>query len=214
MWLVLFGGILIPQAIDIIKRMTKKPSPRIVYIPSDSTYHKAGVYFDGFKKTMQEHGIQDIIYYPLEQITPQTYDASIFASADIVYLSWGNTGHFLHLLKTSWVYQHLLGYAKNGIIAWCSAGALILTPDILSHHESETPVTWSQWLGLVPFQVSPHYEHNTDHDYLCKYSATTDRLIRWLSDNDVIITHDDQTTILGHPTLYVRWSDYPFLSQI
>lgn len=83
--------------------------------------------------------------------------ASRIGSANFVYLSGGKPNYLLQTLKDSLVWQAILSVlAKGGIVAGCSAGAMIFGEKIAS-----SPLNWSldDGFGLLPSVfIIPHYD--------------------------------------------------------
>jgi cyanophycinase len=83
--------------------------------------------------------------------------------ADLVYLSGGKPAHLLEALRDTAAGAALAGvHARGGVVAGCSAGAMVL-----AGHQPRTgrrrflrfPVGWTAALGLVPgVAVLPHYD--------------------------------------------------------
>ncbi len=89
--------------------------------------------------------------------------AQAIGEADLVYLSGGKPGHLLAALTGTEAGAALLGvHARGGVIAGCSAGAMVLAacqPRIVSRRFLRIPAGWQSGLGLVGGTVIlPHYD--------------------------------------------------------
>lgn len=83
--------------------------------------------------------------------------------ADLVYLSGGKPGHLLEALRDT-AAGVALGrvHARGGVVAGCSAGAMVLAghqPRVRGRRFIRLPLGWTAALGLVPgVAVLPHYD--------------------------------------------------------
>jgi cyanophycinase len=83
--------------------------------------------------------------------------------ADLVYLSGGKPGHLLEALRDT-AAGVALGrvHARGGVVAGCSAGAMVLAghqPRVRGRRFIRLPIGWTAALGLVPdVAVLPHYD--------------------------------------------------------
>jgi cyanophycinase-like exopeptidase len=89
--------------------------------------------------------------------------AQAIGEADLVYLSGGKPGHLLQVLAASPAGEALLGVAaRGGIVAGCSAGAMVLAarqPRLGGRRFFRFPTGWQDGLDLVPrTAVLPHYD--------------------------------------------------------
>lgn len=83
--------------------------------------------------------------------------------ADLVYLSGGKPGHLLDALRETAAGAALAQvHARGGVVAGCSAGAMVLAdrqPRVGGRRFIRFPIGWSEGLGLVPgTAVLPHYD--------------------------------------------------------
>ncbi len=83
--------------------------------------------------------------------------------ADLVYLSGGKPDHLLEALRDTAAGAALARvHARGGVVAGCSAGAMVLAghqPRVGGRRFIRFPVGWTAALGLVPdVAVLPHYD--------------------------------------------------------
>jgi cyanophycinase len=89
--------------------------------------------------------------------------AQAIGEADLVYLSGGKPDHLLEALADTPAGDALRGvHARGGVIAGCSAGAMVLAarqPRLGGRRFFRFPIGWRDALGLVPgVAVLPHYD--------------------------------------------------------
>ncbi|HET7010454.1 MAG TPA: Type 1 glutamine amidotransferase-like domain-containing protein [Anaerolineales bacterium] len=80
--------------------------------------------------------------------------------ADLVYFSGGKPGYLLHTLRGTPLWEAVLGVlSRGGVLAGCSAGAMILGEWIPDHLSLRHPPFWKPAFGLVPgAMVLPHFD--------------------------------------------------------
>lgn len=86
----------------------------------------------------------------------------VLAQADLVYLSGGKPGHLLRVLRDSPAWEATLGVrARGGVIAGCSAGAMVMAGWQLETRRGKVPLPprWGPGLGVVEgVSIIPHYD--------------------------------------------------------
>lgn len=133
------------------------------------------------------------------------------AAADCIIVGGGNTFHLLHEL-----YQHeLIGPLRQRIaegaayISW-SAGSNVACPSIRT--TNDMPIIWPpncEALGLVPFQINPHYTdaHPSGHqgetraERLAEFNVLNPRVpVVGLREGSVLQVQNGKVQLLGnHP---------------
>jgi cyanophycinase len=80
--------------------------------------------------------------------------------ADLVYFSGGKPGYLLHTLRSTPLWEAVLAVlARGGVLAGCSAGAMILGEWIPDPLNLRHPPFWAPSFGLVPgAMVLPHFD--------------------------------------------------------
>jgi cyanophycinase len=80
--------------------------------------------------------------------------------ADLVYISGGKPGYLLHTLRSTPLWEAVLAVlARGGVVAGCSAGAMILGGWIPGRLNLRQLPFWERAFGLVPQAVVlPHFD--------------------------------------------------------
>ncbi len=139
----------------------------------------------------------------------------ILMSSDVVYLSGGNTFHYLMHLRRSGLLGTLRRYAdRGGVLAGLSAGALLVTPNIglaaypeFDRDENDVALPESRWgaLDLVDFEFFPHFRRSRRYrDALMKYSKRARFPLYACSDGSGIVVEGDRFTAHGDVWLFDR----------
>jgi dipeptidase E len=141
--------------------------------------------------------------------------AKILLASDVVYLSGGNTFHFLMHLRRSGLVDVLRRFAdRGGVLAGLSAGAILTTPNIglaayppFDRDENEVEIPESRWgaLDLVDFEFFPHFRTSRKiRDALCSYSERSRFPLYACRDGSGIIVEGDRFTAHGDVWLFDR----------
>jgi len=120
--------------------------------------------------------------------------ASVVEDADIIYFSGGDPSYLYRTMKGSLVWQAgQKAWARGGVYAGCSAGAMILgreMPDFRALGMRSTAA-----FGVIPVaSVMPHFDAIP---LFAKPLVAT--LRRRLSDGEIMIGIDEDTAIIGRP---------------
>jgi dipeptidase E len=181
-----------------LAELAGKSAPSIAYIPSDPARYRA--YFEDRRSYYDRIGITDIRAFPLDHDLSASEIDDLFA-CDIVHLSGGDTFGFLRVLQQRGMIPKIRAFAKKGVIAGTSAGAILMTPNIRINWLCETDVpgnlTDLSALALVPFEFSPHLT-NGQIPALQEYSRTRPAAVIYAArDGDGIIVTGEQMTFVG-----------------
>ncbi len=136
-------------------------------------------------------------------------------SSDVVYLSGGNTFHYLMHLRRSGLFPVLRRFAnRGGVLAGLSAGALLATPNIglaaypaFDRDDNEVGLPESRWgaLDLVDFEFFPHYKKSRRYrEALESYSKRSRFPLYACSDGSGIVVEGDRFTAHGDVWLFDR----------
>lgn len=96
--------------------------------------------------------------------------AAMVRTANFVYLSGGSPGHLLKSLEGTLVWDAIQAvYAEGGVLAGCSAGAMVLGGTTRVRRDGAPPGppsdvtwTWATGLSLLPgIIVAPHFNRQT-----------------------------------------------------
>ena len=139
----------------------------------------------------------------------------VLLSSDVVYLSGGNTFHYLMHLRRSGLFPVLRQFAdRGGVLAGLSAGALLTTPNIslasypaFDRDENEVGLPESRWgaLDLVDFEFFPHYRTSRRYrEALQSYSKRSRFPLYACSDGSGIVVEGDRFTAHGDVWLFDR----------
>jgi len=141
---------------------TRKPLPRVTYIPSSSDYGVED--FREFVEAFETVRPCEFAYFPID--TPFSSEMRSRAlESDVVFLSGGNTFYFLRNLRRLGLLKDLRhAHAEGKVLAGLSAGAIMLTPNIntasypkFDCDENFVSLRNFAALQLAPFEFFPHY---------------------------------------------------------
>jgi dipeptidase E len=113
---------------------------------------------------------------------------AVLAEAEAVFVGGGNTFRLLDVLQREGLLEVLRARAEAGLpYLGASAGTNISAPTIMTTNDMPIvqPASFTA-LGLVPFQINPHY---LDPDPHSRHMGETreDRLREYLEENDRIV---------------------------
>lgn len=159
------------------------------YIPS-SGVEGAEQYIEEWRKIAQAHKAEfNVIDNSLNDLKQQM----TLLSSNIVVISGGNTFNLLRNLRQSGLDESIKEFAKkrNFILAGFSAGALILTPSITictlpDFDENLVGISDLSGLGIVDYEIFPHYEEKVHKTVLDTYRKTTTNRVIGITDEDYI----------------------------
>ncbi|MBT2636927.1 Type 1 glutamine amidotransferase-like domain-containing protein [Bacillus sp. ISL-39] len=186
--------------ISKIKNVIGGQSFRLAYIPSRTD--KERWYFEKAKPEFSKLGITDFFYFDVDEDF-ELSQLEEFISCDAIFLSGGNTYHFLKNLKE----QNIVKYIKKMVdegkpLIGVSAGSIIMSKLIkiaAFHDENEVQLNELSGLGLVDFEFMPHWNRESDQlDELLKYSLIQEESIFTCDDGDGIVIEGDEIEFYGH----------------
>jgi dipeptidase E len=186
-------------------RLTGKKNPRFVFIPSAN--HVPEFEYEYVRETYGELGVKDIALFNLDRPYSITDAERIVKSADLIYLSGGNTFYFLKSIRHHHFDRLLLKFVqRGGVLAGLSAGAIIMTPAITTasypkfdRDENHVGIRNLDALGLANFEFFPHYTHEPEYAReLRKQSALIKRPIYGVSDGGGIIVDHACLSFFGN----------------
>ncbi|WP_181350222.1 Type 1 glutamine amidotransferase-like domain-containing protein [Thalassobacillus sp. CUG 92003] len=155
---------LVPDLEDRMISQVDGDNPRLGYIPSQTD--ESRTYFHPAWDQFKRIGFEDYVYVDVDR----EYDASLLPElrqCDAIFLSGGNTFHFLSCLKQTEMLVWLQAYVREGgVLIGASAGAMIMTQridiaDIVDEkYKSQSPLSKSDYgsFGLASMHFYPHYE--------------------------------------------------------
>ena len=185
-------------------RLTGKKRPRVIFIPSSN--HVPDFEYDYVRETYAEHGVKDIALLNIDRPYSVVDAERIIKSADLIYLSGGNTFYFLKSIRRNHFDRLLLQFVqRGGVLAGLSAGAIMMTPNIntasypkFDRDENAVGIRSFEALGLVKFEFFPHF--NPEPEYakeLRKQSKSLKYPIYGVADGAGIIMDGRRLSFFG-----------------
>lgn len=183
--------------------LTGKLNPSITYIPASS--YGSEVEFREFVRRFRKFNVTKFLHFAVDV----AFDRILFEEAfksDAIFLSGGNTFHFLHHLRKKKLLKELKDFvARGGVLAGLSAGAIIMTPSINTagfpdfdcDDNEEGLMNWAA-LNLVNFEFFPHYINSRRYAIeMSSYSELSKYPLYASRDGSGIIVTDDEVRFLG-----------------
>lgn len=179
--------------VDRVMSTFSKGKYNLAYIPSSTDPNKK--YFDHAKSKLSTYGNFTYHYCDID-VNLDSIDLDMIFSSDVIYLSGGNTFHFLSNLKRHNLMDRLRSYVSNGgNIIGLSAGAIILSATIeIAKYGDENLCGLEDYgaLGLVQFDFMPHWNIDSHQlEDLELYSKTRQKMIYTCQDGDGIVIEDE-----------------------
>lgn len=113
--------------------------------------------------------------------------------SNILLISGGNTFNLLHNLRKSGLDKSIIEFVtkRDFVLAGFSAGAIVLTPTIKictlpNFDENIVGLENFEGLGIVDFEVFPHYEKDLHENVLSKYQQTTNNHVQAITNEDYV----------------------------
>lgn len=159
------------------------------YMPSGGI-RGAEDYILQWKSIANEYGVN---FCTIDNTSVNPQEGNKLLTADIVMISGGNTFQLLSNLRKSGLDKLIkaLSHEHDVTIAGCSAGALVLTPTIeicnlFSSDENFVKLENLQGLGVVDFELFPHFEKTSHESILNTYRESAKNKVRAMSDEEYI----------------------------
>jgi cyanophycinase-like exopeptidase len=157
------AGEYLPTILPVDKMLLERLSdtPRVVVLPTAAVPDGPGVPESWAKMGVEHFSQLGVTAEPVMLLNRVNADdpkvASQLASANFIYFSGGKPRYLLETLKGTASWQAILDvFAAGGIVAGCSAGAMVLGSEMF-----DFPQVWRTIpaLGLVPgISVIPHFD--------------------------------------------------------
>lgn len=188
---------------ELWKLVSNKKNPSFSFIPASS--YLSEVDFESYVDQFSSLGVTRFLHFPVDVPFDQTMLREVFKS-DVIHLGGGNTFHFLKFLRKNKLFPQLKRFVKSGgVLTGLSAGAIIMTPDILTaehpwfdRDENLDQVKNLKSLGLVSFDFFPHYKNSVRYDLeLKKLSKLTKRPLYACPDGAGIIMNEKRLSFVG-----------------
>lgn len=161
----------------------------LAYIPSGGV-QGAQDYIDQWEDIAHRYDAKfNVINNRLNSIEEQ---AKLLTS-NILVISGGNTFDLLYNLRRSGLDKSIKKFLNkpNFVLSGLSAGALVLTPHIKicnlpNFDENLVGLEDMTGLGVVDFEVFPHYDNLLHRNMLSNYQKTASNLVREIADEEYI----------------------------
>ena len=161
----------------------------IAYMPSEGVEDTHG-YIKQWEVIAKKYGARlNVINNQIQSLEEQD---KLLAS-NILVISGGNTFNLLRNLRESGLDTSIRQFLNkpNFVLSGFSAGALVLTPNIKicnlpNFDENSAGLKDLDSLGVVDFEVFPHYKKDVHKKMLEDYRKTTDNHVREITDEDYI----------------------------
>lgn len=198
----MFGGHHNRELNEEMLGLCGKVKQRITYVPSCCLGLKAKQYYEDWKATFETDEKVEFDYWAIDREYGK--DEKVRAlSSDIIYLSGGDTHYFWEVIKKNKLDRELANFAdRGGVLAGLSAGAIIMSPysgvlKILKEEDRGVKM-----MGLVDFEVLPHYEAEKHEDKLKKYAKTRPHPVIGLTNDSAVSIDDKSIKFIGPATIF------------
>lgn len=137
--------------------------------------------------------------YPIQLEDHKDYlDPKLFNDKDIVWFSGGACGYLMYWIKRTGFDQMLPKILENSLYVGSSAGSMIAskTLNVAEWYidEDERGVNFLPGLGLVDFDIYPHYHEDQFKKIKNLYKGNK---LYLLKNGDVVLVEDGKTKVLG-----------------
>jgi dipeptidase E len=199
--------------------MIGRTNPKMIFVPS--AHHLPEHDYEYFCQSMHDHQVKDIKIFNLDQPYGQAQLDEI-ASADLIYLSGGNTYYFLYWLKRQRFDATLRMFvAKGGVLAGLSAGAILMTPSIATasypkfdRDFNDVKIKELSAMGFVAFEFFPHYTPHPEYEReLLKQSKKIKHPLYGVDDGGGIIVNGSKMEFYGAVWCYHQGKGYKLSPQ-
>ena len=173
---------------------------RFAYMPSNgrNSQHK---YSDYWKTVAEARGFDFVFIDNTAEAEDALEEARKLDSANILLITGGNTFELLHNLRKSGLDQAIKNFRNKDqhVIAGFSAGAIVLSPRIDAasqptgidptdlRDENLVGISDLTGLGIVEFEIFPHYYEESDRAVLDNYQQQTSHEVKALGDDELLI---------------------------
>lgn len=170
-----------------------KDDMKIAFMLSDGSHPNNAKYEKIWQDYIESNGAKAVKINNSLRGNDAENEGEKIKNSDAIILTGGNTFKFLHHLKESGLDKVIIEFAKsNKTIVGFSAGAIILSPtieiaELPTLDDNLVDITDLTGLGLIDFDVYPHYEESEHNSIVDEYEKSTGRQIRRLSDDDLIV---------------------------
>lgn len=162
----------------------------LAFMPSDGVVNCKQKYIDQWRELAEEFNAKFVLVDNLSDDPKE--EIKKLESSNILVISGGNTFKLLDNLRKSGLDKAVCAFAAkdNFVLGGYSAGALVLTPTIEicnlpNYDENVIGITDFAGLGLVDFEVFPHYKQ--EYKKVIKdYSKRTKLQVKTITEDGFI----------------------------
>ncbi len=205
LWLYSSGDIESNQHIDqLLLKQINKRRPSYCFIPS--AYEDFDYYYDEFITRFSSYSQCQFNALHLDR-QPSEKEIIKSLKTDLIYLSGGNTFHFLKYIRSTGIESKLRDFLKaGGIIAGHSAGAIIMSPNINTasyppddRDENRVGLTNLRGMKFCSFEIFPHFyvRSKIQNQALLDASINLKHMIYGLPDGAAIAVNGSSVTFHG-----------------
>jgi peptidase E len=170
----------------------------VAYMPSNG-HNTKQIYTDYWRSIAEKEGAEFLF---VDNMLPdESGEAEKILRANILIISGGNTFELLNNLRQSGLDRSIRDFAKKEdfILSGFSAGAIVLGPTIETAtvpsgndpndlvDENLVGLKDLTGLGLIAFEVFPHFEETKDRHILEEYRQHSKYQVREISDDGVLV---------------------------
>ena len=195
------GGITNAAIASELERLLGKPADeaRVAFVPT-AAFVEAGdkSWFVAQFTNLQTFGFGAIDL--IEPSLPQTEWRERLATADVVFVSGGNTYYLLDQARKSGFADWLNDGLEGRVYVGSSAGSILVTPTILTAANGDQNIVGLKDLtgvGLVDFEFLPHVPSYISMAAAEAYAQTATRDLYALDDQSAISVDGDNVAIVG-----------------
>jgi dipeptidase E len=164
-------------------------SKSFAYMPSGGAYG-AESYIAQWENIANGYGVR---FSVIDNASADPREGDKLLNADTVLISGGNTFQLLSNLRESGLDKTILEFShkQDNTLAGFSAGALVLTPTITicnlpGFDKNIVGLDNLDGLGIVDFEIFPHYKKQSCETVINKYRKTTNNQVREITDEAYI----------------------------
>ena len=182
-----------PTNIDKILEQIFPEDPKdkiLAYMPSDGS-NALQKYIDEWKGYADKNNAGFNLVN--NSLVGSTVEYDKLLNSNMLVISGGNTFKLLDNLRKSGLDKAIMEFVKkdNFVLSGFSAGALVLTPTIEvcnlpNYDENIVGLTDLTGLGIVYFEVFPHYDEATQKNLLEEYRKTAQHEVKEITNEDFI----------------------------
>lgn len=151
---------------------------------------------------LAESQFRELSFSTIDFIDIENDPRADFSKYSVIYVCGGNTFKLLkYARETNFKDAIIKLFERGGIYIGVSAGAIILAPTIqiaasVDPELNEVGITNLEGLGLIDFEVHPHYDPSHDKE-LAAYQKTTANKVVKISNSQAVIITDTEQQVIG-----------------